>query len=85
MADMMRSRSWVVASRTYGTDYSGDYRARSKREAQALIEESQEDIEEDSYTRWCQWSLSRVMPPEFDLASWLESYGIPAPGCRMPE
>lgn len=87
MAKMMRSRSWVVVSRTYGTDYSGDFRSRSKREARALIEEAQEEIDEGERLRQCWNFFYKLYPVEYaDKA--LDTYGIPKPPSRerrMPE
>lgn len=87
MADMMRSRSWVVVSRTYGTDYSGDFRARSKREAQALVDEAREEIEEGERLRQC-WNFHYSLYPAEFADHVLDMYGIPRPPSRarrMPE
>jgi hypothetical protein len=87
MADMMRSRSWVIVSRTYGTGYSGDFRARSKREARALIEEAQEEIEELRELRQC-WNFHYSLSPAWFADRILDRYGIPKPPSRarrMPE
>lgn len=77
----MRSRSWVVVSPTYGTDYSGDFRARSKREARALIEEAQEEIEEDEERRRC-WNFFYSLYPAWYADETLDQYGIPKPPSR---
>lgn len=51
MGSMMRDHSWVKVSNTYGADYSGDFRARSKREARSEIDSYAEDIAQDQAAR----------------------------------
>lgn len=83
----MRSKSWVVVSRTYGTDYSGDFRARSKRQTQSLIDEAQEEIEYGEELRRC-WNLMYSLHPAWFADKILDDRGIPKPPSRerrMPE
>jgi len=48
---MMRNRSWIIVSKTYGTDFSGDFRARSRREGRELLNEWEEEIAEEAEAR----------------------------------
>lgn len=51
MAKMMRSRSWVKVTNTYGADYSGSFRGRDRREVQQLVAEWSDEIWEDRQWR----------------------------------
>ncbi len=51
MARMMRNNSWIKVTGTYGTDYTGDFRSRSKKQARAEIDEFFEEIEQEHEQR----------------------------------
>lgn len=80
---MMRSRSWVQLTRTYGYDRKGAARARDRRVAQREIDSCWDEIEDDRRIRECwnfHYSLYWDRPDIADRV--LDLYGIPRPPSR---
>lgn len=87
MAKMMRRRSWVKVTNTYGADYSGDFRGRDQAEFKQLVAEWSDEINEDRTVRES-WAYFYSMYPEWYANKTLDWYGIPKPpvtGHRTPE
>lgn len=81
MANMMRSRSWVKVTNTYGADYSGSFRGRDRREAQELVAEWSDEIDEDRKIREL-WNLLYSLYPAEYADRRLEMYDLPKPPSR---
>jgi hypothetical protein len=78
---MLRSRSWVKVTNTYGIDYSGSFRGRDRREAQELAAEWSDEIDEGRKIRelW-QYLYSLYAPERADKI--LDDYELPRPPSR---
>lgn len=81
MARMMRAMRWRRVTPTFGYDLKGSYRAQERRAAQAEIDASQEEIEEDERLRECWCFHYSLYPAEF-ADHVLDLYGIPRPPSR---
>lgn len=81
MANMMRSRSWVKVSNTYGADYSGSFRGRDRRAVQQLVAEWSEEIDEDREIREL-WTYLYSLYPAERADRFLDGYGLPRPPSR---
>ena len=81
MARMMRIRSWVKVSNTYGADYSGSFRGRDRREHESLVAEWSDEIDEDRKIRetWCYFY--GLYSAEY-ADHMLDTYGLPRPPSR---
>lgn len=76
MAKMMRRRSWVKVTNTYGADYSGDFRGRDQDEFKQLVAEWSDEIWEEQQIRELQdWHYGRYSTEHADRL--LEGLGIP--------
>lgn len=87
MAKMMRSRSWVKVSNTYGANYGGSFRGRDRVEAQQLVAEWSDEIDEDRKIRELWVSFYSRYPAE-RADRLLDMYDLPRPPSRarrMPE
>jgi hypothetical protein len=78
---MMRSRSWIKVTTTYGADYSGNFRGRDRLEAQQLVEDWADEINEDREIRELWNSYYRRMSPE-RADRLLDLDGFPKPPSR---
>lgn len=81
MAHMMRSRSWIQLSSTYGFDRKGSARARDKRMARREIDSSWDEIQEEQHVRET-WTLFYNLYPAEYADQILDRYGIPRPPSR---
>lgn len=81
MAKMMRSRSWVKVSNTYGTEYSGSFRGRDQTEEKRLIAEWEEEAEADRQRREL-WNFLYSLHPAWFADKILDDRGIPKPPSR---
>lgn len=81
MAKMMRRRSWVQVSNTYGTDYSGSFRGRDRRETQRLLTEWSDEIDEYREIREL-WCLVYGSHPAQYADRFLDLHEIPKPPSR---
>lgn len=81
MARMMRSRSWVKATNTYGADYSGSFRGRDRREVQELVAEWSDEIDADRKIREL-WTYLYGLYPADRADKILDGYDLPRPPSR---
>lgn len=86
MAKMMRNRSWVKVTNTYGADYAGSFRGRDRIEAQQLVAEWADEIWEEKQIRELHdFYYGRYTKARADKL--MELHGLPTPpatGCRTP-